>query len=356
MLKKIGITLLSIIVFFGVLIVWLMSLLDADIDKAKLIATKPQDISYLSQAVKPQRGKILAVVTSTATMGVKNKKTGYELSELSRAYYVFQTNGFEVDIASTQGGKAPAVLDDDDMAEFDYAFLNDVVAMQKANNTLNINNIKADDYQAIYFVGGKGTMFDFPNNPAIKKLVLDFEQKKKVIAAVCHGPAALSQVMLADGTPFLKNKRVSGFTNEEELFLIPKAKDLFPFLLEDELIKQGATFEKGGQYLKQISHDGNLITGQNPWSVWAMAEATIKQLGYQPVARNKTSEEVSVDILNMYEQHGYGKTKTYIQQLLNEKEHTINGNLIAMHALVAAMSYKPTKTVQLIGLLRVVKS
>lgn len=332
---------------------WFISLLDPEIDIGKLKASRPHDVAYIHNANTPPRGKILAVVTSTAQMGEKKKKTGYELTELARAYYVFQANGFEVDIASPLGGKAPAVLDDDDMAEFDYAFLNDDKAIKKTTQTIPLAEVNADHYQAIYFVGGKGAMFDFPNNPDIHQLIVDFHQKNKTIIAVCHGPAALSQVKLPDGSAFIQQKRISAFTNQEELFLIPKAKELFPFLLEDELKKHGAIVEIGPRYLQQISHHDNLITGQNPWSVWKMAETSIQQLGFQPIPRKKTSEEISVDILGYYEKHGYEKTKIYLQEF---SDSTIKRDLIAMHALVAAMSYQPAKVIDLLGLLRAAKA
>lgn len=351
MWKKIGISLLGLVVIFALCLAWLMSLLDHDRDKAKLAATTRQDILYLNQSVTPQRGKILAVVTSTAKMGSKRKKTGYELTELARAYYVFQANGFEVDIASTQGGKAPAVIDDDDMGEFDYAFLNDASAMKKVENSMNIKDVKAEHYQAIYFVGGKGSMFDFPESLAIQNLVLDFDKNNKVIAAVCHGSAAFTQVIREDGTPYLNNKRVSAFTNEEELFLIPKAKELFPFLLEDELRKRGAKFEAGAQYLEQVSQDSKLITGQNPWSVWRMAEAVVQQLGYQPLVRERTSEEISIDVLIALEKHGYEKAQAHLLAIFKKPNASINRDLIAMHALVAVMSHKPGKSVDLLRLL-----
>jgi putative intracellular protease/amidase len=353
MWKKILLGFVALITVFVAATIWFISLLDPEIDIAKLKASRPQDVAYIHNANTPPRGKILAVVTSTSEMGQKKKKTGYELTELARAYYVFQANGFEVDVASPLGGKPRAVLDDEDMGEFDYAFLNDAKAIAKTNHTIPLAEVNADQYQAIYFVGGKGAMFDFPNNPDIHKLVVDFHQKNKTIIAVCHGPAALTQVKLSDGSAFIKQKRISAFTNQEELFLIPKAKELFPFLLEDELRKQGAIVEIGPRYLQQISHHDNLITGQNPWSVWAMAEASIQQLGFQAIPRKRTSEENSVDILGYYEKHGYDKTKIYLQIFSGK---TIKRDLIAMHALVAAMSYQPAKVIELLGLMRAAKN
>ena len=119
------------------------------------------------------------------------------IAELERDY--LESNGFEVDIASTKGGEPPIVLDDDDMREYDYAFLNDPEAQAKVTNTLLIDDVNPADYEAVYFVGGKGAMFDFPDNPAIKNIIKHLYQNDKVISAVCHGPAALVNVKLDNG-------------------------------------------------------------------------------------------------------------------------------------------------------------
>ena len=214
-----------------------------------LEATLVKEIPYLSENKIVKRGKILAVVTSTDSIKNTDKSTGYELTELSRAYYIFEANGFEVDIASPKGGEAPVVLDAEDMYEFDYAFLNDPIAQHKAKNTIKIDHVIAEDYEAVYFVGGKGTMFDFPDNKSIQSIVKEYYQKNKVIGAVCHGPSALVNVTLDNGTSLLENKQISGFTNEEELLLIPDAATIFPFLLQDKITAQGASFNQGEMYL-----------------------------------------------------------------------------------------------------------
>ena len=161
---------------------------------------------------------------------------------MARAYYVFEANGFEVDIASPQGGNPPRVIDDEDMKEYDYAFLNDAVAQNKVQNSIPMAKVDPEQYQAVYFVGGKGAMFDFPDNPHIKSLIRKYYETGKVVGAVCHGPAALVNVTLSNGKPLLANKTISSFTSEEELFLIPDAREVFPFLLQEKLTEQGANF------------------------------------------------------------------------------------------------------------------
>jgi len=347
------ISLLILLISFGA---WFINLLPIEEMKKDLTGSKVEDISYLSQNIIPKRGKILAVVTSTETMGKSGKSTGYELTELSRAYYVFEANGFEVDVASPLGGKPPVVLDDDDMKEFDYAFLNDSIAQYKTSHTIALNDIKPEDYSAIFFVGGKGAMFDFPKNKAIQEIVKNYYQSEKVIGAVCHGPAALVNVTLDNGTHLLENKTVSGFTNREELFLIPNAKSIFPFLLQDKLASQGANINEGALYLETVSHDNNLITGQNPWSTWKLAETMIQQLGYTPKNRKITGEENAGKVLLVYEKDGSKKAKKLIDKLIIGEKKPVDRFLLATHSAIAIMDGEIGRFFDLLGLMSYVNN
>ncbi|ELR73422.1 ThiJ/PfpI family protein [Fulvivirga imtechensis AK7] len=335
---------------------WFMSLIkpsettEIDISKAA-----PTDLSYLTADSIPVRGKILAVVTSCGVMGDNGKPTGYELTELSRAYYVFMANGFEVDIASPLGGKPPVVIDDEDMGVYDYAFLNDTIAQIKVDHTIAIKDVTPDDYQAVYFVGGKGTMFDFPDNKYIQSLVRQYYDSGKVIGAVCHGPAALINVTLNGGQHLVANRKISGFTNEEELFLIPDAPDIFPFLLQDKLVEKGARFDRGSMYLENVVQDGSLVTGQNPWSTWKVAGQMIEQMGYVPKKREKTTEENAVEILNVYGKIGYAAARKHIDEF-HSNGRLVNRELVAVHSIVAAMQWKLGNAVALIRLLAYAKS
>ncbi len=339
------ISLIIVIVSFGV---WFKSLIPPKDDK--IVSTLIEDLPYLSENNIPIRGKILAVVTSTNIMGATNKSTGYELTELARAYCTFKANGFEVDIASPKGGKSPVVIDYEDMGPYDYAFLNDSIAQYKTNHTIMIEDIVSENYQAIFFAGGKGAMFDFPNNKTIQSIVKNYYQSNKVIGAVCHGPSALVNVTLDNGHLLLENKKVSGFTNKEELLLINDAKSIFPFLLQDKMLEQGANFDEGDMYLEKISHDKNLITGQNPWSTWSLAEKMIKQLGYSPKPRELTDEENTIKVLSTYRTYGKKKAKKMIENMLLKKKKPINRVLIAQHSLVAAMQGELSDFFNLIGL------
>ncbi|WP_306012310.1 MULTISPECIES: type 1 glutamine amidotransferase domain-containing protein [unclassified Allomuricauda] len=331
------VSLFSLILILVVIGAWFINLLpEKGIDITK---TTVADLPYLSEDIVPFRGKILAIVTSANKMGSSEKSTGYELSELARAYYVFIANGYQVDIASPLGGNAPVVLDDEDMGPFDYAFLNDPVAQVKTKNTIKLEDVDAEAYQAVFFAGGKGAMFDFPENNTIQTIVRNYYQSDKVIGAVCHGPAALVNVILDNGRPLLENKMVTGFTNKEELLLIPDAKTIFPFLLEDKIAAQGASFDEGIMYLEQVSHDRNLITGQNPWSTWTLAESMIKQLGHNPKYREPTDEENAVKVLTAYHLHGSQKAKELIKKMLLNENKPLSRLLIAKHGALEAMQF-----------------
>ncbi|WP_226648975.1 type 1 glutamine amidotransferase domain-containing protein [Microbulbifer variabilis] len=349
MLKKILISLaLTLSVFFA-FIIWVNGLIPPQ--EQDFFTTMISDLPYLQQLPKESRGKILAVVTSTETIGDSGKATGYELTELARPYYTFLANGFIVDIASPKGGKPPAVIDKDDMGPFDYAFLNDPEAQQKVNNSIPIDQVSAEDYQAVFFVGGKGAMFDFPDNPYIQTLVRDLYYSGKIIGAVCHGPAALANVTLENGEPLITDRQISAFTNEEELFLIPDAPQRYPFLLEDRLREQGAIFQAGPTYLEQVSVDGQLVTGQNPWSTWLTAESMVKAMGYTPVPRQVTPAEQTVELLLTYEQRGFSEAAEEIQALQEKGE--LDQRLLAMHGVVSAMRREPRKTLDIIKLLSI---
>ena len=349
MLKKliiISITIIALVAgsLFGAK-TWVKSLLP---EKAHFVAikkTQVKDLPYITKNIPEYRGKVLAVVTSVNKMA-EDQDTGYEHTELARAYWVFTANGFDVDIASPKGGKPPVVIDGEDMGAYDYAFLNDGSIQKKVANSIALANIKPNDYEAVYFVGGKGTMFDFPDNKYVQNIAKTLYQNNKVVSAVCHGPSALVNVKLDDGKMLLANKQVSGFTNEEELFLIPEAKKIFPFLLEDRLVEQGAQFKAGTTYLEKVTQDGKLITGQNPWSVWTLAEMVVAELGYQPKARERTPEEHAVELLLTYDSHGFDVAKTELKQ----KPQAYQRILIVMHSILAFMQLDISKGVDLLSL------
>lgn len=354
MLKKLllaAASLIAVVVAFGG---WILSLTGPEVDRRGLEHTRPQDLVYIAQRPPQTRGRILAVVTSTDTLGRTGERTGYELTELARAYYVFVANGFEVDIASPRGGVPPAVLDDD-MGPFDYAFLNDAEAQARVASSLLVREVNPEVYDAIYFVGGKGAMFDFPEDPAIQGIARSAFESGKVLGAVCHGSAALVNVALSNGQSLVAGRSITGFTNEEELLLIPNASEVFPFLLQDALTARGAAFSSGPMYLEHVSWDGSLVTGQNPRSVWSTAELMVRQLGYAPVPREVTPEENTIAVLLAYESRGYAGAKARLESLPAVEGGSIDRRLMARHGLVAVWQWRIGKAADLIRLLRVAK-
>ena len=327
---------------------WIYSLIDFEPSEFNEQA-QTESLPYLQNAVNESRGRILAVVTSHSVMGSSGYKTGYELTELSRAYYVFTANGFEFDFASPQGGKAPVVIDDG-LNDFDYAFLNDEQIQQRLDNSMALSDVNPDRYDAVYFVGGKGTMWDFVANESIQNLVKSMYQDDKIISAVCHGPAALVDVKLDNGEYLVAGKQITGFSNEEELTIIRDAREIFPFLLEDGLQAKGAQFIAGPTYLNTVVRDGQLITGQNPWSVWELTEEIIRGLGYEPIPRELTTEELGVQVVEHFHAGGVKAALAHWEILEATTGQKVPSNFMLLHGLVAAMQFKVGSAVGLLWL------
>ncbi len=314
--------------------------LDLDAEPSANRQARADDLGFAER--RPERGRVLAVVTSTARLA-NGKRTGYELTELSRAWWVFVHNGYAVDIASPAGGEPPMVLDDD-LIDADYAFLGDAVAQAALRNSLALADVDPGRYDAVYFVGGKGTMLDFPGNPDIARIVRDLAPRG-VIGAVCHGPAALLGITLDDGRSVLDGRRVTGFSNAEELFLAKDALARLGFLLEDALRAEAGAFAEGPMYLDHSIVDGRLVTGQNPWSTWSVAESMVKALGDTPVARRPTAEEHSVRLLAIYQRDGLPAALAARSQ-----GQRADKRLLLLHALIATMQWQAVDAYRLLRL------
>ncbi len=166
--------------------------------------------------------------------------------------------------------------------------------MRKLASTRSTNGLTSSDYAAVFVIGGKGAMFDLPKDAALKRLLVGTYESGGVVAAVCHGPAALVDVRLTDGTLLVSGKRVAGFTNEEEAMFDGKwAKD-YPFLLEDALRQRGGRFAEADFMLPFVHTDGRIVTGQNPYSTAPAVEATLRAMGRTPVARTPFTDERSL--------------------------------------------------------------
>lgn len=219
--------------------------------------------------------KVLFVVTSHDKLGNTDKPTGYFLSEVSHAWDVLNSAGYEVDFVSPKGGKAPVdglTLDD----PINKKFWEDKNCLNKVENTLKPSEVKPQDYAAIYYAGGHGTMWDFPNNKELANIAAKIYENNGVVAAVCHGPAGLVHVKLSNGKYLVDGKKVNCFTNEEETSI--KLENVVPFMLETSLIKHGGKFEKSDLWKEHVTVDQRVITGQNPTSAKGVGEAIVKEL------------------------------------------------------------------------------
>ena len=219
--------------------------------------------------------KILFAVTSNGKKGDTGESTGYYLSEVAHPWNVLHRAGYDIDFISPKGGKPPVeAVDLDD--PLNAAFWNDEAGRGRVERSRRPDEIDSDDYAALFFAGGHGTMWDFPGNPELAKLILAFHGEDKVIAAVCHGPSALADVKLENGRYLVEGKRINAFTDDEERAV--GMDKIVPFLLESRLIERGAHFEKSGLWQPHVAVDGRLITGQNPQSATGVGEAMLRLL------------------------------------------------------------------------------
>ena len=207
--------------------------------------------------------KILFALTSHNRKGDTGQATGFYLSEAAHPWAVLQAEGFDIDFISPQGGKPP--MDGiDSIDPVSRAFLDTPEVMQKIENTPAPAQIRPADYSAILFVGGHGTMWDFPDNESLAHVAASIYEDGGVVGAVCHGPAALVNLKLSDGQYLVNGKRVAAFTDEEERAVNLEA--VVPFLLASTLQQRGAMHVAAPNWQANVVVDGRLVTGQNPAS------------------------------------------------------------------------------------------
>ncbi|WP_220488856.1 type 1 glutamine amidotransferase domain-containing protein [Pseudoalteromonas sp. SR43-3] len=221
--------------------------------------------------------KILFVLTSHNKMGSLDMKTGFWLGELTHPYYVLADAGFEVDVASIDGGMAPIDPKSLDFSDENNArFINDKKLMASIINTKAIEDVNSEDYQAVVYVGGHGTMWDFSNNERINKLTVSIYERGGIVSAICHGPAALTDVKLSNGQYLVKGKKLAVFTNEEESNV--GLTEVVPFSLQDTLMSKGAKHIYGAPWTVNVVNDRRVITGQNPQSARKVGEEILTGL------------------------------------------------------------------------------
>jgi len=221
--------------------------------------------------------KILLVLTSHGQLGDTGKPTGFWLEELAAPYYVFKDAGAELLLASPKGGQPPLDPKSDEpdaQTEATRRFRADREAMQALASTTPLASVNADDFDAVFYPGGHGPLWDLAESQDSRVLIESTLAAGKPVAAVCHAPGVLRHVQAPDGTPLVKGKRVTGFTNSEEAAV--GLTKVVPFLVEDMLKANGGQYSKGADWQSHVVTDGLLITGQNPASSADGAKALLQ--------------------------------------------------------------------------------
>jgi putative intracellular protease/amidase len=223
--------------------------------------------------------KILMVLTSHGELGNTGIKTGFWLEEFAAPYYVFKNSGAEITLASPKGGQPPLdpkSAEKDSQTPSTERFGSDKEAQAALAHTVKLSTISPDDYDALFYPGGHGPLWDLAEDANSIALIETLYAQGKPVSAVCHAPGVFRHAKAPDGSPLVKGKSVTGFSNSEENAI--GLTDVVPFLVEDELNKNGGKYSKGFDWLPHTVHDGNLITGQNPASSEAVAKAVLAQL------------------------------------------------------------------------------
>ena len=223
--------------------------------------------------------KILMVLTSHDQLGDTGKKTGFWLEEFAAPYFAFKDAGAQLTLASPKGGQPPLDPKSDEpdaQTEATDRFNKDPAAKSALASTALLNSVRVEDYDAVFYPGGHGPLWDLAEDTFSIALIEAFIKAGKPVAAVCHAPGVLRHVKGADGQPLVKGKRVTGFTNSEEEAV--QLTNVVPFLVEDMLKEKGGIYSKGDDWASYVLTDGLLITGQNPASSEAAAKALLTKL------------------------------------------------------------------------------
>jgi len=219
---------------------------------------------------------ILIVLTSHEQLGDTGEKTGFWLEELAAPYYVFKDAGARITLASPKGGEPPLdpkSASPDSQTDDTRRFEADLEAMTALKATTPLSHVAAADYDAVFYPGGHGPLWDLADDPESIALIEAFWSAEKPVGAVCHAPAALVNAKAPNGDFLVNGKQVTGFTNGEEAAV--GLTDVVPFLVEDRLKERGAQYSKADDFTSHTVVDGRLVTGQNPPS---SAEAARKLL------------------------------------------------------------------------------
>ena len=223
--------------------------------------------------------KILMVLTSHDQLGDTGKKTGFWLEEFAAPYYALKDAGAEIVLASPKGGQPPLDPKSDEpdaQTEATHRFKADEAAQNALASTVTLSSVKAEDFDAVFYPGGHGPLWDLAEDKASIGLIEAFAKADKPVGAVCHAPGVFRHVKAPDGEFLVKGRKVTGFTNSEEEAV--GLTDVVPFLVEDMLQANGGHYSKGADWASHVVTDGKLVTGQNPGSSEAAAEALLALL------------------------------------------------------------------------------
>jgi len=223
--------------------------------------------------------KVLIVLTSHSELGNTGHKTGFWIEEFAAPYYTLKDAGASIVLASPKGGQPPIdpkSAEPVNQTEATHRFDADDALKSALSHTLKLSEISADDFDAVFYPGGHGPLWDLTNDNDSIKLIEAFWKSKKPVASVCHAPSVLLNVKDENGQALVKGKHVTGFTNTEEAAV--QLTDIVPFLLEDELKDKGGIYSKKADWTSYVVTDGLLITGQNPASSKEAAEKLLTLL------------------------------------------------------------------------------
>lgn len=223
--------------------------------------------------------KVLIVLTSHDQLGDTGKKTGFWLEELAAPYRRFKAAGYDITLASPAGGRPPLDPKSNEpgfQTDDTHWFEADAEASAALADTVRLDSVSAEDYDTVFYPGGHGPLWDLAEDPDSRRLIETTLRSGKPVALVCHAPGVLRHVTDGDGAPIVAGKKVTGFTNTEEAAV--ELVDVVPFLVEDELLALGGNYSKGADWGSYVVEDGLLITGQNPGSSAAAADALIAKL------------------------------------------------------------------------------
>ena len=244
-------------------------------NRAALLFLVVTSVVWSAWARAAEQKPVLMVLTSHAQLGDTGKPTGFFLGEVTHPLEVFEKAGLTVELVSIKGGEPPVDgLDLDDPVNARY--WNDPAFRAKLSSTKKLADVNPTDYAGVYFSGGHGTMWDFPDDESVQKAARELYEAGTPVGAVCHGPAALVNVKLSDGSYLVAGEEVSAFTNDEEEKV--GLTKVVPFLLATKLGDRGAKHRPAPDFEKQVVVSGSLVTGQNPASAAGVAEKMVEML------------------------------------------------------------------------------